>query len=51
MEGDETENLLLGKLDAHAPSPIWKGYQDGDLYFVDEAIEGDGVGESHKSVE
>ena len=44
-----TETPLLGKLDA--PSPIQTGCWDEDLYFIEQAIEGDGVGISHQSIE
>ena len=48
VEGDEAETPLLGKLDACAPSPIWTGCRDEELYFIDDAvIEGDGARVSH----
>ena len=51
VEGNEAKAPLLGKLDARAPSPIWMDCQDEDLYFIDDAIEGDGDGAvvSHQS--
>ena len=50
MEGDEAETLLLGKLDAHVPSPIRTGCRDEELCFIDDAtIEGDGAGVSHQN--
>ena len=47
MEGDVTKTPLLEKLDAHAPSPIQTSCWDEDLYFIEEAIEGDGAGVLH----
>ena len=46
-----TETPLLGKLDTRAPSPIQTGCWDEDLYFIEEAIEGDGAGVLHQSIE
>ena len=51
MEGDVTETPLLGKLDARAPLPIQTSCWDEDLYFIEEAIEGDGAGVLHQSIE
>ena len=51
MEGDETKAPFLGNLDAYAPSPIWMGCRDEDLYFTDDDIEGDGARVLHQSIE
>ena len=51
MEGNEAEAPLFGKLDARAPSPIWTCSRDDDLWFIDDAIEGDGAGISRQSKE